>query len=193
MVDHEQPVEDAASAHAADVVADGEDAGAADLDEGLDGVHVAYRERLHAPWPVWVLASLLALSLAVAYGHVLGVTRGVVTFVLAEALMAWWLVATAPLVHVDERVLRAGRARLPVRYAGRIAPLDEAQTRDARGRLADPAAYLCTRGWIGRSVLVEVEDPDDPHPYWLVSTRHGHALAQALAASRDASRGSLRG
>ena len=157
--------------------------------EGVDGSHVVYRERLHAPWPVWVVVTLLVLSLAVAYGHTLGVTAGVVTFVVTEAVVVWWLLATAPLVHVDELVLRAGRARLPVRYAGRIAPLDETQTRDARGRLADPAAYLCTRGWIGRSVLVEVDDPDDPHPYWLISTRHGHALAQALAASRDAARG----
>ena len=36
-----------------------------------------------------------------------------------------------------DRVFRAGRARLPLRYVGRIAPLDTAQSRDARGRLAD--------------------------------------------------------
>ena len=33
---------------------------------------------------------------------------------------------------------------------------------------------------------MEVEDPEDPHPYWLVSTRHGHELAPLLAAARDA-------
>ena len=87
---------------------------------------------------------------------------------------------------VDDRVFRAGRARLPLRHVGRIAPLDTEQTRDARGRLADPAAYLCLRSWTSRTVLVEVEDPDDPHPYWLVSTRRGHDLAPVLAAARDA-------
>jgi len=156
--------------------------------EGVDGTQLAYRERLHAPWAVWVVVTLLVGTLAVAYGHTLGPAAGVVTFVVAEALVAWWLLATAPTVVVDDLVLRAGRARLPVRYAGRIAPLDPQQTRDARGRLADPAAYLCTRGWISTSVLVEVDDPDDPHPYWLVSTRHGHALALALAAVRDVAR-----
>ena len=157
-------------------------------DEGVDGTRVTYRERLHAPWPVWAIVTVLLLTLGIAYGHTLGVVAGLVTFAVAEVLACWWLAATAPLVVVDEVVLRAGRARLPVRYAGRIVPLDGAQTRDARGRLADPAAYLCTRGWIGSSVLVEVDDSDDPHPYWLVSTRHGHDLARALAASRDASR-----
>jgi hypothetical protein len=161
--------------------------------EGVDGTRIAYRERLHAPWAVWVVVTLLVGSLAVAYGHTLGVGAGLVTFVVAESLSIGWLLVTAPLVHVDELVLRAGRARLPVRHAGRIAPLDEAQTRDARGRLADPAAYLCTRGWIGRSVLVEVDDADDPHPYWLISTRHGHDLAQALATSRDTARDTAAG
>ena len=162
-------------------------------DEGVDGTQIAYRERLHAPWAVWLIVTLLVGSLAVAYGHTLGGWAGVVTFAVAESLVIGWLLATSPVVHVDERVLRAGRARLPVCHAGRIAPLDEAQTRDARGRLADPAAYLCTRGWIGRSVLVEVDDADDPHPYWLISTRHGHDLAQALAASRDAAHDSAAG
>jgi len=157
--------------------------------EGVDGTVVAYRERLHAPWYVWGLATFLTASLAVAYGFYLGDVAGLITFVATEALVAWWLIATAATVVVDDRVLRAGRARLPLRYVGRIAPLDAAQTRDARGRLADPAAYLCARGWISRSVLVEVDDDRDPHPYWLISTRDGHALARALAPARDLARG----
>jgi hypothetical protein len=158
------------------------------LVEGRDGTVVAYRERLHAPWWVWLVGVVLTGSLGIAYGYPLGAPAGWVVFVGCMGLVAWWLLATAPLVVVDDVVLRAGRARLPLRCAGRIAPLDAAQTRDARGRLADPAAYLCLRGWVAASVLVEVEDPDDPHPYWLVSTRHGHDLARALAAARDAAR-----
>jgi hypothetical protein len=154
--------------------------------EGLDGTTVAYRERVHAPLWLWLLGTVLTASLGVAYGYRLGQLAGAVTFVVAQTLFSWWLVATAPLVVVDDLVFRAGRARLPLRYVGRIAPLDTAQTRDARGRLADPAAYLCLRSWVSQSVLVEVEDAEDPHPYWLVSTRRGHDLAPVLAAARDA-------
>ncbi len=153
--------------------------------EGVDGTVVAYRERLHAPWPVWFVAFVLAGSLGVAYGFPLGPTAGLVSFAVVMGLAALLLLGTAPLVVVDDLVLRAGRARLPLRYAGRIAPLTTDQTREVRGRRADPAAYLCTRGWISRSVLVEVEDEDDPHPYWLISTRHGDRLAPILAAARD--------
>jgi hypothetical protein len=153
--------------------------------EGVDGSVVAYRERLHAPWPVWVVALVLAGSLGVAYGFPLGPLAGAAAFAVVMALAALLLLGTAPVVVVDDLVLRAGRARLPLRYAGRIAPLDVAQTREVRGPRADPAAYLCTRGWISSSILVEVDDPDDPHPYWLVSTRHGERLAPVLAAARD--------
>lgn len=161
--------------------------------EGIDGTVTAYRERVHAPWPIWVLVLALTASLGVAYGARLGALVGVVTFAVAQGLVTWWLVATAPLVAVDDRVFRAGRARLPLRHVGRIAPLDAAQSRDARGRLADPAAYLCLRSWTSCTVLVEVEDPEDPHPYWLVSTRRGHDLALALAAARDSALGSSGG
>ena len=156
--------------------------------EGVDGTQVAYRERVHAPVWVWLLCLALTASLGVAYGYRLGTPAGVAAFVVSQGLVSWWLLATAPLVVVDDLVFRAGRARLPLRHAGRVAPLDTAQTRDARGRLADPAAYLCLRSWVSRAVLVEVEDPDDPHPYWLVSTRRGRDLAPLLAAARDAAR-----
>ena len=157
-----------------------------DAREGVDGTVAAYRERVHAPVWLWLVGTALTASLGVAYGYRLGTVPGLVTFAVAQALLTWWLVATAPLVVVDDLVLRAGKARLPLRHVGRIAPLDSAQSRDAGGRLADPAAYLCLRSWVSRTVLVEVEDPEDPHPYWLVSTRHGHDLARVLAAARDA-------
>ena len=167
-------------------------AAAAGPAEGVDGTVVAYRERLHAPWPVWFVAFVLAGSLGVAYGFPLGAAAGLVSFARGQAGSPLCCCsARRPLVVVDDLVLRAGRARLPLRYVGRIAPLDAAQTREVRGRRADPAAYLCTRGWISRSVLVEVEDDDDPHPYWLVSTRHGDGSRRSspppgsAAAERD--------
>ncbi len=145
--------------------------------EGRDGSVVAYHERIHAPLVVWLVATALAAALAVAYGYRLGLLAGLLTFAVAELGVVALLLTTAPLVVVDDVVFRAGRARLPLRHVGRIAPLDADRTRDARGAKADPTAFLCTRGWVSTSVLVEVDDPEDPHPYWLVSTRHGRALA----------------
>jgi hypothetical protein len=151
-----------------------------------DGAALRYSERLVAPIGVWLITAVMTASLGVAYGHWLGTTPGVVAFLVSEAIVAFLLLTRTPLVTVDDDVFRAGKARLPLKYVGRIVPLDRGETVTAKGAAADPRAYLCSRGWIAESVLVEVTDQDDPHPYWLVSTRRGHELAQTLAAQRDA-------
>jgi hypothetical protein len=55
----------------------------------------------------------------------------------------------------------------------------------ALGPELDPAAHLVHRAWIGPVVRIEVTDPDDPTPYWIVSSRDPDALVAALAARND--------
>ena len=47
-------------------------------------------------------------------------------------------------------------------------------------RQLDPAAYVLHRGWVGPMVLVVLDDPDDPTPYWLVSCRRPDRVLAAL-------------
>jgi len=155
-----------------------------DNDAAVTTIH--YRERLVAPTTVWLITAALTASLGVAYGHWLGNRPGLVAFLISEAIVAFLLVTRTPIVQVDDHAFRAGKARLPLEFVGRIVPLDRDETITAKGAAADPRAYLCSRGWIPGSILVEVTDEDDPHPYWLVSTRRGHELALALATQRDA-------
>jgi hypothetical protein len=49
-----------------------------------------------------------------------------------------------------------------------------------RGPLAEPRAFVVTRGWLTRSVRVQIEDPEDDTPYWLIGTRRPRDLAAAL-------------
>ena len=58
-----------------------------------------------------------------------------------------------------------------------MAPLDADATRRAAGVDADARAFLLLRPYLKRSVRVEITDPADPAPYWLVSTRHPDELA----------------
>lgn len=123
----------------------------------------------------------MALSLGVAYGYAISVPWGVVTWLVTQAVVVWVLLRTAPVVRVDERVFRAGRARLPREYVGQVHALDAATARRLRGVDSDATAYLCVRSWVPGAVVVEVADPQDPHPYWLVSARRPDRLAAALA------------
>jgi hypothetical protein len=67
--------------------------------------------------------------------------------------------------------------------------LDEDATRRAFGVEADARAFLLLRPYLRRSVRVHVLDPDDPVPYWLVSTRHPDRLTEALSAAIEAEPG----
>ena len=83
----------------------------------------------------------------------------------------------------------AGRARIPVGLLGPVRELDAAQMRALRGPRADARAYLCQRGWIPAGVAVVIDDPADPAPYWLLSSRRPGRLAAALRTAIDADAG----
>ena len=71
-------------------------------------------------------------------------------------------------------------ARLPVRFVAGEVALDAAGRSALLGPEADPLAFVVQRPWIPGAVQVVLDDPADPTPYWLVSTRHPDRLAAAL-------------
>ena len=139
----------------------------------------AFRERL---WPGpggWLVAVglgalvglvLFPLSTGLAWGV------GAVAVVAAVGLTA----ALTPRVEVAGGELRAGSAHIPLSLLGATTPLSGDGLRSALGPGLDARAYVCLRGWVHSAVRVDITDPADPTPYWIVSTRHPTALAAAL-------------
>lgn len=76
--------------------------------------------------------------------------------------------------------LWAGPAHLPASVIERSAEVPKSAKSAAMGRQLDPAAYVLHRSWVGPLVLVVLDDPDDPTPYWLVSSRHPDRVLAAL-------------
>ncbi|RZU74168.1 DUF3093 family protein [Micromonospora kangleipakensis] len=147
----------------------------------------AYAERLGLPWWYWLaglgLAGLLATELW------MGATglRSWLPFVLllpAAVAALWWLGRIRVAVHDGE--LRVDDARLPVRFVADAVPLDAAGRREVLGVGADPLAFVVQRPWVGGAVQVVLDDPADPTPFWVVSSRHPVELAAAIMAARDA-------
>lgn len=149
---------------------------------------VAYEERLVPPPWVW-LAVLAVAAVAAASVHS-GASgwRSVVPYVVLLPLaLAGLVAASRGRIQVVDGVLHVPRARIPLDQLGGVTPLDREGTRRMRGPLAEPRAYVVTRGWLTESVRVQVEDPADDTPYWLVGTRRPHELAAALQAARPVS------
>jgi hypothetical protein len=164
----------------------------AHTDGGADGrggsaPRPAYTERLWAPIWLWLVASVVAATLGLAFGLPLGPVAGIVAWVLPEAMIVWVLVTSAATVAVGPDGLQAGRARLPWSAMGAVGALDTVAATALRGRDADARAYLLLRPWVQPAVRVNVDDPRDPAPYWYVSTRWPAALAAAIEQARAGS------
>ncbi len=142
----------------------------------------AFRERLW-PGPVgWVVV----VGLAASVGLVLLPIDQLLAAVVGVLALAGALVGTAavtPRVEVAGGELRAGRAHVPLGLLGEARPLAGAELRAELGPGLDGRAYVCLRGWVRRAVRVELTDPGDPTPYWIVSTRRPDELAAALRAA----------
>ncbi|SFD63251.1 Protein of unknown function [Micromonospora sediminimaris] len=91
-------------------------------------------------------------------------------------------------VAVADGELRVDDARLPVRFVADAIALDAEGRREVLGVGADPLAFVVQRPWIPGAVQVVLNDPADPTPFWVVSSRHPVELAEALLAARDAAR-----
>jgi hypothetical protein len=144
-----------------------------------------YEERLVAPPFVWLGAVVLAL-LAAGAVHAGGEgARAVVPYVLLPLLaVAAVALASRGRVRVEDGVLHVPRARIPLAHIGEVTALDREATRQVRGPLAEPRAFVITKPWLSGSVRVEIDDPADETPYWLVGTRDPEGLAQALRTGR---------
>ncbi len=141
----------------------------------------AYAERLGVPFRWWVQGTMLvaAVWLTVVVS-VPGPLAWVATAIALTALGAWlWLYGNAR-VTVSDDTFRAGRAQIHGRFLGTATALDPDEARRAAGVDADARAYLLLRPYLKRAVRVEILDPADPAPYWLVSTRRPEELAAAL-------------
>jgi len=131
--------------------------------------------------PALGLAVLLGAEVHMGYPGIRSWIGYAITIPLCIGALVW-------LGHVRVRVtgdeeggeLRAGEARLPLRYVGHVDVVPRDGKQAALGPELDPAAFLMHRAWIGPVVRIEVTDPDDDTPYWIVSTRDPDALVEAL-------------
>lgn len=145
-----------------------------------------YSERLWVPlwwWPVALaVTGLLAAEIHMGAPGI----RAWLPYVLLFPVPVWalvWMsrhrVEVAP--DADGILeLRADRAHLPVTYVSRAVAVPASAKSAALGRQLDPAAFVQHRPWIGPMILLVLDDPDDPAPYWLISTRKPEQVLAAL-------------
>jgi Protein of unknown function (DUF3093) len=148
----------------------------------------SYTERLRCPWWLWLPVAGLAALFALEVGLGAPGVRTWLPLLVALGLVGggvWWLGRIV--ITVTEAEFLADDARLPREVIADVIPLDATQKRLLLGPAADPLAFVIQRPWIAGAVQIVLDDPADPTPYWVISSRRPDALAAALLArSRNA-------
>lgn len=147
---------------------------------------VLYTERQWVPWYWWAAGIGLSVLLAAQFALNRGIWWFVGAFVAVGALLAWfliWLSRTVIRVERDPdgtRWFMVDDANLPHSAVARSMVVPASARQNALGRQLDPAAFLISHAWVAEHVLLVLDDPEDPTPYWMVSARNPEAVLAAF-------------
>ena len=139
-----------------------------------------FREVLRPP--IWVLAFIyfLFLSIVLSVWAALDTRATLVTLALSTIALIWISISMTSEITFDGEILRIDKANIEVEYLGKATVLDKSAMRLLRTRDADPAAYLAIKFWEPRGLRIDLSDPRDKTPYWLVTSKRGEELAALL-------------
>jgi len=143
-----------------------------------------YREKLYPA--VWLIAALgLFLPASVLVFLPLNPLVGVLV-----GLVLWWgctaiLWVFAPALAVETKGIRAGRAQIDHRFIQEMEAFSKENATLQRGPDLDARAWLVLRPWVSPVVKITIGDPEDPTPYWLVSSRNPEKFIAAWRSARD--------
>ncbi|TFD27912.1 DUF3093 domain-containing protein [Cryobacterium cryoconiti] len=142
-----------------------------------------YREKLWAS-PAPYVATALIIPASILVFAPISMFAGILIAAGLYAACVLTLILSAPLIHVRNGEIIAGRASISADLVGEVQPFDGEEAALERGRRLDARAWLLIRGWIRPVVKIPIDDETDPAPYWLISTRHPQKLAAAINGSR---------
>lgn len=142
-----------------------------------------YKEKLW-PSPGMFLATALVIPASILVFLPISMVAGIVTAVLLYTACVVLLLLASPSIAVHDGRLTCGPAQIDAALLGEAEPFNDAEARQERGPRLDARAWLLLRGWVRPVVRIPIVDPEDPAPYWLVSTRHPEKLAAAINGSR---------
>ena len=145
---------------------------------------VQYREVLRPPlW--WYAAGLVVAGLLAGEFHISGLAlTDWLSFgiLLPLSVIIVWSFGRGAL-EISGGELRVRGAHIALTDISGAVALDELTLRRVVGREGDPAAFVAIRPWIGPGVQLWLDDPEDPTPYWIVSSRRARELAELIRAA----------
>ncbi|WP_038105950.1 DUF3093 domain-containing protein [Tropheryma whipplei] len=97
-------------------------------------------------------------------------------------LLCLWLRVMSPKLEVSGGIFRAGHVEIPIKYIGTCRVINRKDVHDELGLRLHLRSFKMTRGWVKDLVKISIIDPEDPTPYWIVSSRKPQKLVDAIKA-----------
>ena len=141
---------------------------------------VLYREKLFPGLSFISFLLFMTLSLGVAFAKPYGSNIGWLVFFLSTALLMTGVIVQSPKIEISANEICVDRATIEMEHIGRIEDLAPAKLAIARTTGANTEAYFALRPGIKNSVIFEITDTKDSHPYWHFSTRNSEKVVQIL-------------
>ena len=139
-----------------------------------------FREKLRPPLRVLAFIYFLLFSLVIAIWASLGSEATTIAFILSLLGLGYSAVALTGEIKIDHEQVIVDRAHIERIYIGKVTSLSKDEMWLLRRRDADPAAFLSLKFWEPRGVRIEILDPRDSTPYWLVTSKRGDEIAALL-------------
>ncbi|MBF4553495.1 DUF3093 domain-containing protein [Corynebacterium suicordis] len=146
---------------------------------------ILYKESQRVPLAWWLLGAMFVALISWQAQMQREWYWGVVAGILSAAAIGWSLISLSSnkltVVRADgETWLYAGAAKLPADVISRTLVIPPTAKDAAMGRQLDPAAYVIHKSWIPTMAMLVLDDPDDPTPYWLISSKEPQELLEAI-------------
>ena len=151
------------------------------MDDNAKPQHsIIYRERVVPSFtsflPTILFVPALALTFA-PFSWVYGLLAGIVLCLSAIAFM----VALSPVVEISDSSLRVGKAVIERKYLANPREIARAERFSATRTELNALAFVALQASVKGLVRVELQDPKDPSPYWLFSSRRPEEVVKLLA------------
>ena len=122
----------------------------------------------------------MAASLSLAVWAAIGINAAITISLIQLGLLIFTAQRTALEITVTKGWLLVGPAAIERAFIHNFEALEFKDYKRIRGVDADPASYLQIRFWVSTAIKIDLRDPKDKTPYWLISTNRANELAKVL-------------
>jgi hypothetical protein len=138
-----------------------------------------YKERVLPNFGTFAAVFALLPSIAIIsepFDIRIGLAVGVVVVITIWTL----LILRAPTIELSQLELRVGRVGIFRNLIGEAEVISKDRIFLERGPNLDPGAHKVFQGSVKTAIKIAILDPEDPTPYWLISTRKPDKLVELL-------------